>query len=393
MLIIESILVYTTLTIAMFFFSKLGEKPSQMQAVYNAIPIILFTLVFGLRYGVGVDYANYVMEYEEWFEGLSFTEMLKGDFEPGLVVIIYLCKLFHWPSYMLFTIVSFIQIILIYASFNEQPQLRKYVYLAFIFLGIAITDFTNAIRQHIAVCFFMCSLIQIEHKNFGKYLLLWILACLFHKSAVIIFPAYFVWRNRREWFTHPIIQVVILFVCFITTFIDILPALMTIFQKLIELVGYGNYLDDITILTFDKQFGFTKYIELFALMTIVLFSNKIKKHFNSDLVNIMYDLFFIGICCKYLFMGSMLFRRMALYFIDFYFVFYGIALAYFKDTFKESIKQLLPALFVYFTLFVTYAKQIYYCETFTGAYVTYFQKSWHETKDIQREELIDSMGF
>ena len=239
----------------------------------------------------------------------------------------------------------------------------------------------------------MCSLIQIEHKNFGKYLLLWICACLFHKSAVIIFPAYFIWRNRSEWFTNTIIQTAILIGCFASTFFDILPALMTIFQKLIELVGYGNYLDDITNLTFDKQFGFTKYIEFFSLLTIVLFSNKIKKHFNSDLVNIMYDLFFIGICCKYLFMGSMLFRRMALYFIDFYFVFYGIALAYFKDTFKESIKQLLPALFVYFTLFVTYAKQIYYCETFTGAYVTYFQKSWHETKDIQREELIDSMGF
>ena len=45
----------------MFAFARKANGTSN---VYNYIPILLFTLVFGFRYSVGVDWENYREIYE-----------------------------------------------------------------------------------------------------------------------------------------------------------------------------------------------------------------------------------------------------------------------------------------------------------------------------------------
>jgi hypothetical protein len=185
---------------------------------------------------------------------------------------------------------------------------------------------------------------------------------------------------------------VILLLCFISTFFDVIPLILNFTASLIALIGYGNYLDGVSELTFDKQLGISRYIELLSLLFIILFSNDMKKYFKSDFFNMIYALFFMGLCCKYLFLGSMLFRRISLYFIDYYFVIYGYALAYFAATFKTQVKNLVGAACIYLSLFVLYAKQIIYCESSTGAYVSFFQEDLHELKEEQRAELLSNMN-
>ena len=82
----------------MFAFARKANGTSN---VYNYIPILLFTLVFGFRYSVGVDWENYREIYEVELTGMSFAEMLETRYEIGFIVIVYLCHLLQLPTYML----------------------------------------------------------------------------------------------------------------------------------------------------------------------------------------------------------------------------------------------------------------------------------------------------
>ena len=393
MLIFESILVYTLLAFLMYKFAQLGEQESRMQPIYNALPIILFTLVFGLRYSVGMDWANYVEDYEQYLADLTIKDFFDSKYEPAFNFVVYICQQLSLPAYGLFFCFSFLQILLIYATLKKvNPSIIKYVYVAFIFTGFAIIDFTNAIRQHLAVCIFMYAMTFVPEKKYIKYWICCFCAYLFHHSALIVFPICFIWIRRSDAFRHPILQSMILLVCFITTFFDILPKILHYTEMFIMLLGYDNYIGGVTELTFDTSHGISRIIEFLALILIVFFSNKIKKHFQSDAFNMMYDLFFIGICCKYLFLSSMMFRRIALYFIDYYFIVYGFALSYFAAIYKKQARDLACAAYVYIAFLMLYAKQIIYCESSTGAYVTIFQKDLHDLKDDQRETILSNMN-
>lgn len=393
MLVFESLIVYTLLAFLMYKFAQMGEHESKLQGIYNTIPILLFTLVFGLRYNVGVDWLNYADAYDGDLQYMQLEDITDNVFEPAFNFIVYICHQLSLSKYGLFSVLAFIQITLIYATLKKTDRsLIKYVYVAFIFSGFAITDFTNVIRQHISVCFFMYGLTFVPQKQYIKYWICCVLALLFHHSALIIFPLCFIWIRRSDIFQRPAIQSVILAICFIATFFDIIPKILSYTESLITLIGYDNYIDQATDLTFDTKFSVSRLIEVLSLFIIVYFSNDIKKHYNSDLFNMMYDLFFIGICCKYLFLGNMMFRRISLYFIDYYFILYGAALAYFAATYKTQTRNFVCAVYIYFAIFMLYAKQIYYCESSTGAYVTCFQEDLHYLKDTQRQTLMSNMN-
>ena len=114
MLQIQTILVYTLLTIVMYVFSR--KAYTTQRKGYQILPIIAFILVFGLRYSVGVDWDNYRSIYEEELYGMSFSEMLETRYEIGFIIIVHLCQYLQLPTYMLFVFFSAIQIIFLYKA-------------------------------------------------------------------------------------------------------------------------------------------------------------------------------------------------------------------------------------------------------------------------------------
>ena len=90
MLQIQTFFVYTLLAILMFAFSK---KANDSSNCYNYIPILLFILVFGFRYSVGIDWENYREIYEIELSDMSFSELLETRYEIGFILIVYFC---HW---------------------------------------------------------------------------------------------------------------------------------------------------------------------------------------------------------------------------------------------------------------------------------------------------------
>lgn len=386
MLQIQTILVYTLLTIVMYVFSR--KAYTTQRKGYQILPIIAFILVFGLRYSVGIDWENYRSIYEEELYGMSFSEMLETRYEIGFIIIVYLCQYLQLPTYMLFVSFSAIQILFLYNALKDEKAL-PYIYLVFILSGIAIQGFCNVMRQDIAFCIFLYALTFAKDHRLIPYLLLCTLAACFHKSAIIVFPIYFLWVRRSSIFNRPITQITIFLICIIASFASPIQYILGYLERIISLVGFEKYTDIAEDMTTSSYMGPIRIMLILTYLIIFYHNKQIKEYFNSEMFNRFYDLFFIGSCCYFFFLGNMMFGRITLYFTNFTFIILGYALYYYIQQ-PKTRATLLGLISVSLSLIVSYSSLIFKCQQNTDAYVSYFQKDLHPLKDKQRDSMFNN---
>ena len=390
MLYIQSIIVYTLLTLLMCYCAKLSQGNTSRAHLWGWLPIILFTLVFGLRYGVGIDYNNYAYMYDQTASYTSFRELIENErYEVGFSLILYICHYLNAPVWGLFTIIAFIQIVCIYNAFKDEKNILMYLYATLILTGFCMYSFMNIMRHEMAFCVFLFSLQFIRDNKLAKYWLCALLALSFHHSALIIFPLYFIWIKRKGILNMPLVEAIAVILCFITSFFSQWQDIMHLFDNLIVMLGYENYIEAADEMTANSVIGVTRILNLIVNLLIVANSKKIKNYFNSDLFNILYDLFVVGICLGYIFMGSMMLQRIIVYFNHTQFIVLAYMLCYLYETRKQNYAQLIKYAVVVLFIFISYSSFLYHCEDNTGAYVSYFQTDLHQTKDNLREAVFD----
>lgn len=391
MLYLESIIVYTLLTLLMCFGAYHSQKLEKQSKFWEWMPIFLFTMVFGLRYGVGIDYNNYYEIFSDTEGYPSFLLLIENErFEIGFSLIIYLCHLLHAPVWFFFTILAFLQIWLLHKAFCCEGNILIYIYATLIFTGFCMYGFMNIIRHDIAFCFFLYSLKFIKEKKLIKYWLCCLLALSFHHSALIIFPLYFIWVHRKTIFHRPKIEMIAILSCFALSFITQWQNIMHTFDFLIVLLGYEDYIEAADEMVVNNKIGITRILNLIVNIIVVLNSKKIKEYFHSDTLYILYDLYIIGICLEYVFLGSMMLQRAIVYFSHTQFIIWAYTLCYLYQTRRQSIPQLLKYSIVALFILTSYSSFIYNCTNNTGAYVFYFQTGLHDTKDNLRSQMIDN---
>lgn len=350
------------------------------------LALLLFTFVFGMRYGVGVDYNTYLDIYEDW-DYLSTTEY--GDrFEPGFQFVNYLCHALSLNVVRYFSILAFLQIFFLFLAFREAKEPFAFMCLTLIFTGLAMVSFMNGIRQCIAFCIFIFAIRYIEKKSFIKYLFFIALAASFHKSAVILLPLYFIWRGKKEWFNNTTVQLALLLLSFCVVFINPIQEIISYVDEFILLLGYDNYLDS-DYMEGARELGITDMFQLLIYVIIILQSGKMKSYFQSDFFNILYDLFFVGVCLGYVFTGSMMFGRIILYFTNISFIIFGYALAYLYKTWRYSLGNLYSYVLLVLFVGVLFGRIMVHASENTTQYVFYFQEELHDMKDMQREEKLN----
>lgn len=391
MLIYQTFIVYTLLTALMCYCAYRSQKSSSIPKFWGWISIILFTLVFGLRYGVGIDYNNYLNIYD-YTEEYSLSDLLEYErFESGFSLILYLCHYFDAPVYVFFSIFAFIQIYLIYKTFKDEGDVLIFIYLTLILSGTAMLSYMNIMRQIIAACIFLFSLRYVRDNKLVKYWVCCLLAFTFHKSAIILFPLIFIWIRKKSILNNPLIELGLLFLSMCTVYMTAWQSILHQFDTLSVLLGYEDYIDraDDFISGGGRGIGVFDLIE-FALYVIIIWnSRQMKEYFKSDLFNILYDIFIVAICVGYIFKGSMLMNRMIVYFTNTQFIIVAYALSYLYQTHKQNNVQYIKYLFVVFFVLAQYGRFTYYCEQNTGAYVSYFQTDLHTLKDNLREKTVD----
>jgi hypothetical protein len=149
--------------------------------------LILFSILFaGFRYQIGNDYDSYVSMYKE-----IAKEPLSTYVEPGFAYVCYFLSVIGIKVQGVFLLFSTLTLLLIAATLKKHSINPVFSFLLFLLIPIYYFGVMDSIRQHFALSMVFYSVRFIIDKKFIKFLLLVLLAALFHKTALIILPVYF----------------------------------------------------------------------------------------------------------------------------------------------------------------------------------------------------------
>lgn len=242
------------------------------------IPIILS----GFRYGVGTDYFNYI----NIFNG-NITKSLEdftennGIFELGYFITEKISYYISGDVRLVFLITSFLTIVFFYLGLKKYKL--KYPGLVFFLYLLTIFPMTmNAVRQGVAMSIMFYAITFILEKNITKYIVLTILAGLFHISALLLIPFYFIGRlfdvrkenNHLEFFlTKSKYFIRICVILIISIYI-----LTNVFTLVLSIPGFDKY--DIYQNLDEEGANYIFYVKITAIAITIIFSKYVLFNIN-----------------------------------------------------------------------------------------------------------------
>lgn len=307
----QTIFVYSSVLIVLFSFSLIAYKKSQVSNFQHVsffsweivASIILFSLTFGLRYNVGIDYENYAFSYNV------------GDFARHEYIfqsVEHLLFSVNASQIYLFTLCVFLQFFFLLYAFRKE----RFLYPSLIFTLICGQYFLlwmNVIRQDIATCIFIFAISFIADKKFLKYLFWIVIASGFHRTAMILLVFYPIFMVKKDYFKSTSFQLIlyvfglIIYVRNISLFGDMDAFL----NSLLLSTNFEDYAYGAISNTFIEKnvVGVSFISKTIINLSIVFYGKKMKKYFNSDRFLIFYNLFFIGVVLELLLAQSFILLR------------------------------------------------------------------------------------
>lgn len=196
-------IIYTCTFFLSLFCLPLDFKPKYKNKLgFNLYCIILFLLIFIASIKdehTCSDTINYIISFSSARNLSDFFNIENFYFEPGYVLLESLISTLGLSYHFLFATVAFISIIIygyIFWKYSPYPFLSL-----FIFISIAyITQIVVIIRYGLSTAIMFIALLQYIQKKHGRFLLIAILATLFHYTAltfVLFIPFYFI-ENKNK---------------------------------------------------------------------------------------------------------------------------------------------------------------------------------------------------
>lgn len=160
----------------------------------SGLAALLLIGVAGLRYETGGDWDTYAMLFRE-FPNLSRLighpkELMAQQVEEGFVLLNALIKSLGGTVQHLFFVVTAVNLTLITCAlqrYTKYPVVALLCYYGILYFQLEMIYIRQATA--VALCFFALQYIQ-DHKIW-KYMLIIVLACMFHRVAALMIPLYF----------------------------------------------------------------------------------------------------------------------------------------------------------------------------------------------------------
>lgn len=365
---IYSLLVYTAVFVALLLLTissskrvlSLHHTEEDFRTFWtpeNCVSLLLFTIVFGFRYNVGIDYENYEYFYTHPTERRDSLEFL-------FLVLTDLMRDNGISQGFYFSFWSFLQFFFLLYAFRKEQHL--YPYLIFVlFCGQYFLLWMNVIRQDLAACIFIFAIEFIEKKKFFPFLLWIFIAYGIHQTALILllfYPIFMAKANYLKYF--PVVaQLFILFICL---YIHINNYILIDFDSYLYIYAINSDYDRyahgaIENTTKDNIIGGT-FILSFIIDTIIIsYSDKLRNHYSSKKFNIYYILYFIGVLFELLFGYSYILAR---FFrpLRFFKLVVASYLLYYLFQKREKISNFILLLFVVIAFLASYFAIFSYSE-------------------------------
>lgn len=295
--------------------------------VSNICILLFFTVISGLRYNVGVDYATYSKLFTYLQNGFIYRE----DIEPLFTSISKLWVMLGAGHFVYFAFWAFLQIFFIYYGLKKYQYLYPFIGLL-IFLGPYYLSWMNGIRQSIVACVFVWACHFIIDRKFIKYCATIIICSFMHKSAIILLPLYFL--PNVDYFKNKLIWITVLLACTIIGQTGIVQNYMNFIGQYLSFVGYDNYsqmFDNIMENSMNRAFGPRRMLILILDILIMWFSVDMKKYYNDKLFLFSYNMFVLYACLYELLSNvNFLFTRPLMYFSPFTLICSAFLLVYLK---------------------------------------------------------------
>lgn len=310
-------------------------KSNKVRKGIYIIAVIQLILILGCRElgKVGKDW-GYYEKYYDWQLNWNFNEILNYErYELGFKVLTKVFSLIinNTQIYVLMiAIISIVPIAYIIYKYSKSPFLSLIIYVALDFYAFIFAGLRQGIA--IAIIFYSYKYI-IENKTF-KYLICIILATLFHSSAIVFLPVYFIRKIKIN--KAKIVSFVVLAV--------IIYVLRNQIFALINTFFYDNYS---STLTDSKNW---MMLCIFILMLCYIFYKPLIK--NNSNTQKLYIITTIGCMCMLFSSIASDTLRIANYFYIFIILLVPEVLFCLKDRFTKNILTItstivLGAIFVY----------------------------------------------
>ena len=180
----QSLIFYIVFFTLSVFFYKLYLKYNNK--LFLIISITIPVLIGGLRYNVGTDYLSYKKIFE-----------IGDASNPGMYLIMSISKLLNGNPITIFFLYNLATIMFVYLSLNDiDKKMRPTVLFLYYFMFYTTTF--NIVKQGLALSIILYSYKYIKQRKMLKWLVFSILATIFHASAIICIPLYFIISTKSK---------------------------------------------------------------------------------------------------------------------------------------------------------------------------------------------------
>lgn len=344
---LQSFIVYTGLLITLPFLGHTANQISQRRKQYPshvyygflALIILIFGLIFGARYKVGIDFMNYKYIYETIASGHRTQDVL----EPGYIIICENLGMISNHSFLFFCFFATLQIWFIIAAFKNKPKLLPWILL--ILLSTQFMVMMTLIRQMTFVCCFIWIITRIDKLNLLKYcLIIGLCAFFFHKSALLMLPLYPLIRYKGNLCGNHYFQIAIYFFALYIGKSQFVLNKFDDFSSIAILLGYESYegAGTMAMLFMDLNWGPRTYVKFIIVLMSIILSPKVKEYFSDEkiLYGRFYNIFFLGVCAEAILYGIDVICRVFLPLYYMKVVINAFTLAYVIYNYKKNFKSL-----------------------------------------------------
>ncbi|MFH0755880.1 MAG: EpsG family protein [Bacteroidota bacterium] len=163
---------------------------------YLLLSFSIILVFLALRYDFGNDYMTYSRYFDE-VHRLSFRDLLGLTANPNPLTLepgyVWLNRIM--PHF--FILVACLSLFTVYTlyKFTDSylpPSVIWFSLLIYLICPSFLLIHASALRQTIAICFFIFSIKYLIERSFWKYFLILLVAGFFHRSAIVLIPFYFI---------------------------------------------------------------------------------------------------------------------------------------------------------------------------------------------------------
>ena len=207
---------------------------------------------------------------------------------------------------------AFIQFYFLTKAFVEDKKFLI-IWAFFLFLALFLEFSLNVVRQAVAIFIVFYAYKYICDKKLFKYILFIIIASLFHRSAILCLPLYFIGKFEN------ILNVKIQLLIFIVLLLfggHLYALFLSFFSSFAEILQYADQFESMqeNKLQIQAGSGLGVIFNCFRYFILIIYSKVLFEKYSDLNFHTYYNLLFIGICfyliCRY----DIYFSRIMLYF-------------------------------------------------------------------------------